>query len=155
MNIKLALLFLNYYANSLQPAFAYKLIYKWEARYHALELRKVIAFRHGLPDCVVQSRRRGGRPLLGSLDMGQYQQTFKAARERTSSLPAGLHYTIWKAMTECDYLTEFQCVMLSLPFIYGFVWKRWLKGIDVMIEKKEACTMDPYSKTDWNIRGWF
>ena len=69
--------------------------------------------------------------------MGQYQQTFKAARERTSSSPAGLYYTIWKAMAECDYFAEFQCVMLSLPFIYGFVCNRWLKAIDVMIEKKK------------------
>ena len=70
--------------------------------------------------------------------MGQYQQTFKGARERTSSSPAGLHYTIWKAMAECDYLAEFQCVIPSLPFIYEFVCKRWLKGIGVIIEKKKG-----------------
>ena len=51
------------------------------------------------------------------------------------------------AVAECDYLAEFQCVMLSLPFIYGFVCKQWLKDIDVMIEK-EGYTLDPYFKTD-------
>ena len=28
--------------------------------------------------------------------------------------------------------------MLSLPFIYEFECKRWLKGIDVMIEKEKG-----------------
>ena len=41
-------------------------------------------------------------------------------------------------MAECDYLAEFLAVMLSLPFIYGFVCNRWLRGIDVMIEKKKG-----------------
>ena len=41
-------------------------------------------------------------------------------------------------MAECDYLAEFQCVIPSLPFIYEFVCKRWLKGIGVIIEKKKG-----------------
>ena len=88
---------------------------------------------------VKQTRKEKGAPkVLGSMNMGQYQKMFKLARKRTSSSPAGLHYIIWKAMAEYDYLADFQCVMLSLPFIYGFVCKRWLKGIDVMIEKKKG-----------------
>ena len=88
---------------------------------------------------VKQTEKEKSAPkVMGSMDMGQYQRAFKLSRERTSSSSAGLHYTIWKAMVECDYLAEFQCVMLRFPFIYGFVRKRWLKGIDVMIEKKKG-----------------
>ena len=57
---------------------------------------------------------------------GTIQRAFKLSREQTSSSSAGLHYTIWKAMAEYDYLAEFQCVMLRSPFVYGFVCKRWL-----------------------------
>ena len=35
-------------------------------------------------------------------------------------------------------MSEYLCVMMSLPFVYGFVNKRWLKMIDVMLEKKKG-----------------
>ena len=45
---------------------------------------------------VKQTEKEKNAPaVLGSLDMGQYRQTFKAAQDRTSSSPARLHYTIW------------------------------------------------------------
>ena len=70
---------------------------------------------------IKQTRKEKYSPaVFGYMDKTQYQQSFKVTRERTSSLPARLHYTIWKAIAECDYLAEFQCVMLSLSFIYGF-----------------------------------
>ena len=72
--------------------------------------------------CTVKQtgQEKSAPKVLGSMDMGQFQETFKLAQERRLSLPAGLHYTIWKAMVECNYLVGFQCVMLSVPFIYGF-----------------------------------
>lgn len=49
------------------------------------------------------------------------------------------HYTIWKAMAELDYCAEFMCIMISLPFLYGFVNNRWKNEIDVMmLEKKKG-----------------
>ena len=42
---------------------------------------------------------------------------FKLAQEKTPLSPAGLHYMTLKAMGECDYLAEFQCIMLILTFI--------------------------------------
>ena len=84
------------------------------------------------------TRKEKNSPIvLGYMDTRKYQQTFKLTRERTTSLPAGLHYTVWKAMAECDYLAEFQAVMMSLPFIYGFVCNRWRRGIDLMIERRK------------------
>jgi hypothetical protein len=49
-----------------------------------------------------------------------------------------MHYTLWKAMAAEDDMAEFLCIMISLPFIYGFAPERWLHEIDVMLEKKKG-----------------
>ena len=72
------------------------------------------------------------------MDKKQYQATFKLAQELTSSSPAGLHYTNWKTMAKSNYREEFQCVMLSLPYIYRFVREQCLQGIDVMMKRKRG-----------------
>jgi hypothetical protein len=73
-----------------------------------------------------------------AMDWKQYQECFKMANEKTSSSPAGLHYTIWKAMARVESLAKFLCIMISLPFLYGFVNNRWAHEIDVMLEKKRG-----------------
>ena len=74
--------------------------------------------------------------MLGFLTKDQHQDTFKLACEKTLSSPAGLYHTMWTAMAKCDYFAEFQCIMLGLPFVYEFFCQQWLRGIDIMIEKK-------------------
>ena len=76
--------------------------------------------------------------MLGWITAAAFQRIFKVAREKTASSPAGLHYTLWKAMAESDELAEFLCIMISLPFVYGFACRRWLRAIDVMLEKKKG-----------------
>ena len=76
--------------------------------------------------------------IVGMMDKSQFQASFRQANEKTSSSPAGLHYTIWKAMAALDSCAECLCVMISLPFMYGFVNNRWTKVIDVMLEKKKG-----------------
>ena len=63
---------------------------------------------------------------------------FQVAKEATSSSPLGLHYTIWKSMAMSDKLASFLCVMISLPFMYGFSCKRWKQMVDFMLEKKKG-----------------
>ena len=41
-------------------------------------------------------------------------------------------------MAANDYCAEFLCIMISLPFTYGFVNNRWCREIDVMLEKKKG-----------------
>jgi len=77
-------------------------------------------------------------PIVCAMDWRQYQECFKMADEKTSSSPAGLHYTIWKAMARVESLAKFLCIMISLPFLYGFVNNRWANEIDVMLEKKRG-----------------
>ncbi|KAL7517439.1 hypothetical protein ACHAWF_000125, partial [Thalassiosira exigua] len=72
----------------------------------------------------------------------EYQKAFGKATEKTSSNSTwGYNYSIWKAMAANDYLAEFQCIMISLPFMYGFANVRWLKEIDFMLEKKKGIRM--------------
>ncbi|KAL7552669.1 hypothetical protein ACHAWF_015897 [Thalassiosira exigua] len=64
---------------------------------------------------------------------------FKVAKEKTSSNNLhGMIYTIWKALASDEEVAEFQCVMLSLPFPFGFTNPRWAKEIDVMLENKKG-----------------
>ena len=75
----------------------------------------------------MMGREQGGHPVLAGLTKDQFQGKFKVARERTLLAVVGLHYMLWKAMSEDDRLVEVLCVMMSLPFIYGFVCERWLR----------------------------
>jgi len=76
--------------------------------------------------------------VVGVMTKEQFQYVFKIANEKTSSSPSGMHYTMWKAMATSDYCAEFLCIMISLPFVYGFPNDRWLREIDVMLEKKKG-----------------
>ena len=64
--------------------------------------------------------------VIGVMTKEQFQYAFKIAKEKTPSPPSGMHYTMWKAMAESDYCAEFLCIMISLPFVYGFTNDRWL-----------------------------
>ena len=41
-------------------------------------------------------------------------------------------------MAESDYCVEFLYITISLSFVYGFTNERWLREIDVMLEKKKG-----------------
>ena len=84
---------------------------------------------------VQSSKERGLPPVLGEISKEEFQNMFKAPDERTSSHPEDLNYSIWKAMAKSEYLSSFLCILISLPFIYGFANEIWLNQIDVMLEK--------------------
>jgi hypothetical protein len=76
-------------------------------------------------------------PVTGEVTPEQFQDAFKAVTERTSS--AGkVHYTIWKCLATDDEMSEWLSAMMSLPFLYGFPNTRWMRSIDVMLEKKKG-----------------
>jgi hypothetical protein len=65
-----------------------------------------------------------------------FQTAMKVTHEDTSSSASGLHYTLWKAIAEDDKLSAIHAIMISLPFMYGFICNCWRKIIDCMLEKK-------------------
>jgi hypothetical protein len=88
--------------------------------------------------CIKRDNHPDSKPVVGCMTKQQYQECFKVANEKVSSGGSGLHYTLWKAMAAQEDMAEFLCIMISLPFIYGFALDRWLHEIDVMLEKKKG-----------------
>ena len=76
--------------------------------------------------------------LTGVISPEDYQEAFKVVTEKTTSSPSGLHYSIWKTLAKEDDFAQWQSIMMSLPFMYGFVNNRWAKVVDVMLEKKKG-----------------
>ena len=75
-------------------------------------------------------------PVLGVITSHDFQEMFKRARERTSSDPRTLNYTLWKCLAKSDKISGFASILLSLPFVYGFVNEHWTHMTDFMLEKK-------------------
>ena len=55
----------------------------------------------------------------------EFSDGLKNTPEQTSSSPLGIHYMLWKAISEDDDLCETHSLWLSLPFMYGFICERW------------------------------
>ncbi|KAL7545458.1 hypothetical protein ACHAWF_008807 [Thalassiosira exigua] len=87
-------------------------------------------------------KEREQPPVLGGVSTETWQRLFLTSDEGTSSEPNGMNYTVLKALAQSRYISEIMAIMASLPFIYGFVNKRWLTETDFMIEKKPGdCRM--------------
>ena len=76
------------------------------------------------------------RPVLGIITSEDFQSMFKAAREKTSSDMRTLNYSLWKSIATSDVLSSYAAILLSLPFMYGFVNDHWTHMSDYMLEKK-------------------
>lgn len=63
------------------------------------------------------------------------QKSSRRQTKKKSSSPEGLHYMLWKSLAEVEDNCSFLCVMMSLPFMYGFANKIWQRAIDAMLEK--------------------
>lgn len=63
-----------------------------------------------------------------------FQTSFKTLPENTASSPCR-HLTHYKVFAQDDVLSSIIAYMISLPFRLGFAPTRWLKAIQVMLEK--------------------
>eukprot|EP00957_Ditylum_brightwellii_P203668 15335690-Ditylum_brightwellii.AAC.1 len=69
------------------------------------------------------------------LSVDEFKGLLKKQNESTSSSPSGRHYGHFKVLLEFNNILEMHCRMMTLPFCYGFTPTRWLKSVDVMLEK--------------------
>jgi len=74
----------------------------------------------------------------GTVETESFQHAFHKAREDTSSSPSGLHFTIWKSIATNDELSTIMAKMMGIPFRFGIRNVRWMRVIDVMLEKKKG-----------------
>ena len=81
---------------------------------------------------------KGTPPIVKVMTKEQFQYAFKVQTESSSSSASGPHHTIWKELSSSDYCAEFLCIMICLPFMYGFTNNRWLCKVDVMLGKRRA-----------------
>jgi hypothetical protein len=58
------------------------------------------------------------------------------AKERTSAGISLFNFSHYKAMVQNQSIADFEALMASIPQCSGYAYKRWRKGVDVMIPKK-------------------
>ena len=66
-------------------------------------------------------REKECQPVLGEISRGGFQGMFDVKRESTSSDSRDLNYTQWRCLTRSNYLSDIFSVLISLPFMYGFI----------------------------------
>ena len=56
--------------------------------------------------------------------IADFQSTFKTVSEKTTASPYGMHYSIWRKYLQLMSLSKWLGIMMSLPYMNGFVSKR-------------------------------
>jgi hypothetical protein len=64
-----------------------------------------------------------------------FQESYKVAKETTSSSPSGRHIGHYKAAVKDPSLLELHAAMMSIPFQVSIVPERWKTVTDIMMEK--------------------
>jgi hypothetical protein len=65
----------------------------------------------------------------------EFYDSYKVAKENTSSSPSGRHIGHYKAILKDPKLSSLHATMMSIPFQVGIVQDRWWKVTDIMLEK--------------------
>ena len=65
----------------------------------------------------------------------RWQQRWKKVKEDTSSSQSGLHFGHYIAGTDCDFISQFHALRVSLALKKGIALERWSKDLSVMLEK--------------------
>ena len=71
----------------------------------------------------------------GLISWERWQERWKKVKEDTSLSQSGLHFGHYIAGTDCDYISQFHALRVSLALKKGIALERWSKGLSVMLEK--------------------
>ena len=77
-------------------------------------------------------------PELLHISVSEHRAAWRKAKEKTSSSPSGLHFGLWKTNATHPDLCEIDTILRAIPFRTGYSLQRWLKGIDVELQKDPA-----------------
>jgi hypothetical protein len=64
-----------------------------------------------------------------------FQESYRIAKETTSSSPSRRHIGHYKAAVKDPSLSELHAAMMPIPFQVGIVPERWKTVTDIMLEK--------------------
>ena len=64
----------------------------------------------------------------GLISRERWQQRWKKLKDDTSSSQSGLHFGHYIAGTDCDYISQFHALRVSLALKRGIALERWSKG---------------------------
>ena len=70
----------------------------------------------------------------------EWSDYWKKAREETSSSESGLHFGHQIASADSPLLSHLQATCCSIALRRGFVFRRWARGLSVMLEKIRGCS---------------
>ncbi len=73
--------------------------------------------------------------VTGTILQERWQQRWKKVKEDTSSSQSGLHFGHYIAGTDCDHISQFHTLRVSLALKKGIAMKQWSNGLLVMLEK--------------------
>jgi hypothetical protein len=73
--------------------------------------------------------------VTGLISWERWQQWWKKVKEDTSLSQSSLHFGHYIAGTDCDYISQFHALRVSLALKNGIALERWSKGLSVMLEK--------------------
>ena len=73
--------------------------------------------------------------VTGIISRERWQQRWKKVKEDTSLSPSGLHFGHYIAGADCNYISQFHALQVSLALKKGIALERWANGLLVMLEK--------------------
>jgi hypothetical protein len=73
--------------------------------------------------------------VTGIISQERWQQRLKKVKEDTSLSPSGLHFGHYIARADCNYISHFHALRVSLALKKGIALERWANGLLVMLEK--------------------
>jgi hypothetical protein len=83
--------------------------------------------------------------VTGTILQEHWQQRWKKVDEDTSLSQSGLHFGHYIVGADCDHISQFHALRVSLALKKGIAMKRWLNGLLVMLEKCLVCIWSPSS----------
>ena len=86
-----------------------------------------------------EEEKRECNPIYGFVERGEFQDVFTAVKEKTTSSPSEINYTLWRCIASSDAISAYMAIMMCLPFMHRFVNDRWAKCINILLEKKRGC----------------
>ncbi len=73
--------------------------------------------------------------VTGIISQERWQQQWKKVKEDISLSPSGLHFGHYIAGADCDCISQFHALWVSLALKKGIALERWANGLLVMLEK--------------------